>query len=156
MLSPVLFLALSATVALACASIRHIPEGQVYTLRRFGRQSRSIGPGMHLVLPLVERVAHKISLLGQVVHFPVASKEHGNSAAVSGNIYFQVLNADRADHMIDGLEGLLRERTLALIEAGSCACEEESLVRNDRIKRALNLDLRDSGILVTRVQLNLE
>ncbi len=154
MLSPMLLLTLSATAVLACASIRHIPEGQVYTLRRFGRQSRSIGPGMHLVLPLVERVAHKISLLGQVVHFPVGSKSQGSRAAFSGDVYFQVLNAERADHMIEGVDDLLRARTLVLVESSSTP--EETQVRNDRVKRALNLALRDSGILVTRVQLTLE
>ena len=111
MLSPMILMALGAAAALVLASIRRIPEGQVYTLRRVGGHTRVMHSGMHFMLPLIERVAHKISLTG--VNVPVddlvASDRH-----YRGIVYFQVLDPARADREIDGIDGLLRERTRSL------------------------------------------
>src|SRR5690348_7429201 len=49
---------------LAAVCVKRIPEGQVYTLRRLGKPARTLTPGMHVVVPLVERIAHKISITG--------------------------------------------------------------------------------------------
>ena len=56
MLAPIVVMALlGATVLLFVASIRRIPEGQAYTLRRVDGHVRTLGAGTHLILPLIER-----------------------------------------------------------------------------------------------------
>ena len=66
MLSPIIVAAVGALILLALASIRRIPEGHVYALRRVDGHVRIVGSGTHLLVPLVERVARKISLAGAV------------------------------------------------------------------------------------------
>ena len=78
MLSPIILAALCALALLVVASLRRIPEGHVYTFRRIGGHVRVVGSGTHWVVPLVERVAHKISLAGAVV----AVEEGVGTAAV--------------------------------------------------------------------------
>ena len=111
MLSPMILMALVAIAVLAFASIRRIPEGQVYTLRRVGGHTRVMHSGMHFMLPLIERVAHKISLTGSNVPVDglVAAEQQ-----YRGIVYFQVLDPARADRVIDGIDGLLQERTRSL------------------------------------------
>jgi regulator of protease activity HflC (stomatin/prohibitin superfamily) len=138
---------ITALFALAC--IRRIPEGQAYTLRRFGGHIRAVGAGIHLVLPVIERVAHRIRLLGNVVNVDrVSAAPRG--PAFSGEIYFQVVDAERADAVIDRVDsvlcGCLRSQ---LADAG----DEDVAVRNQRIKLELNRQVRDRGILITRVQI---
>ena len=55
---------LCVVMALIAVSIRRIPEGHAYTLRRVGGQMCTVGAGLHLVLPLVERVAHRTDAIG--------------------------------------------------------------------------------------------
>ena len=149
MLPPMPFIALlSALAALALVSVKRIPDGHAYTLRRIGGHMRTIGAGIHVVLPLIERVAHKINLLGNVVEIAVQSPS--GAAALRGRVYFQVMDAQRADAVIDGMTELLRQRIPELI--GNSA-QEDSAARNLRLKAELNRDLRDRGLLVTRVQL---
>lgn len=149
MLSPMPFIALlSALAALALVSVKRIPDGHAYTLRRIGGHMRTIGAGIHVVLPLIERVAHKINLLGNVVE--LALPPSSGAAALRGRVYFQVMDAQRADAVIDGMTELLRQRIPELI--GNSA-QEDSAARNLRLKAELNRDLRDRGLLVTRVQL---
>ena len=106
-----ILMALVAIAVLVFASIRRIPEGQVYTLRRVGGHTRVMHSGMHFMVPLVERVAHKISLTGSNVPVDglVAAEQQ-----YSGIVYFQVLDPARADRVIDGIDGLLQERTRSL------------------------------------------
>jgi regulator of protease activity HflC (stomatin/prohibitin superfamily) len=143
-----ILMALAAIAVLVFASIRRIPEGQVYTLRRVGGHTRVMHSGMHFMLPLVERVAHKISLTGSNV--PV----YGLVAAdrqYRGIVYFQVLDPARADRVIDGIDGLLQERTRSLF--ADAAMPESSDGRRQWLKQSLNSDVRDRGLLVTRVDL---
>jgi regulator of protease activity HflC (stomatin/prohibitin superfamily) len=51
MLTPMFVLVLVATAVLVLACVRRIPEGHAYTLRRFGGQMRTVGAGIHVVLP---------------------------------------------------------------------------------------------------------
>ena len=149
MLSPMILMALVAIAVLVFASIRRIPEGQVYTLRRVGGHTRVMHSGMHFMVPLVERVAHKISLTGSNVPVDglVAAEQQ-----YSGIVYFQVLDPARADRVIDGIDGLLQERTRSLF--ADAALPETSDGRRLWLKQALNSDVRERGLLVTRVDLD--
>jgi hypothetical protein len=148
--SPILFFIFLSTLAtLTFASVKRIPEGHAYTLRRIGGHMRTLGAGTHLILPLVERVAHKIRLLGNVVEIAIQPAS-GTAATLHGRVYFQVLDAQRADAVIDRVADLLHQRIPEL--AGDNA-EEDYAARNLRLKIELNRDLRDRGLLITRVQL---
>jgi len=147
MLPPIL-MALAAISVLAFASIRRIPEGQVYTLRRVGGHTRVMHSGMHFMLPLVERVAHKISLTGSNV--PVDGLVAADRQ-YRGIVYFQVLDPARADRVIDGIDGLIEERTRSLF--ADAALPESADGRRQWLKQSLNSDIRDRGLLVTRVDL---
>ena len=143
------FVFLSALAVLTVASVKRIPEGHAYTLRRIGGHMRTLSAGTHLVLPLVERVAHKIRLLGNVVEISIQPAS-ATAAMLRGRVYFQVLDAQRADAVIDSVADLLRQRIPEL--AGDNA-DEDYAARNLRLKAELNRDLRDRGLLITRVQL---
>jgi regulator of protease activity HflC (stomatin/prohibitin superfamily) len=148
MLSPILMMAVVVLAVLVFASIRRIPEGQVYTLRRVGGHTRVMHSGMHFMVPLVERVAHKISLTGSNV--PVDGLVAADQR-YRGIVYFQVLDPARADRVIDGINGLLEERTRSLFADASLP--ESSDGRRQWLKQSLNSDIRERGLLVTRVDL---
>lgn len=144
---PILLLLLSGLTLLTLACVRRIPEGHVYTLRRVDGRLRAVGAGVHLVLPLLERVVHKINLFGNVVE--VATQTAGGN--LHGQVYFQVIDPQRADAVIDSIAELLRQRVPELA-AGSCS-EVDPTARNQHLKAELNRDLCGRGLLITRVQL---
>ena len=146
MLTPTL---ICAAVLVFAACVRRIPEGQAYTLRRMDGHVRTLGAGMHFVLPLIERVAHKIRLLGNVVEIePIAVP--GQNATLRGHVYYQVLDARRADTIIDEVAPRVREQLPRLLAELPSPDDGD---RNLRLKSGLNRQLRDRGLLVTRVQL---
>jgi regulator of protease activity HflC (stomatin/prohibitin superfamily) len=155
MIAPITILCLlGITALLVAASVKHIPEGHVYTLRRWGRpQPRLLLPGTHLVLPLIERIAHKISLGGHTLRMDErVQADLGTPRAVQGSVYWQVLEPERAEAVIERADELIRTRTLEALQASD---DTDERARNLRLKQALNAELRQSGMLVTRVELQL-
>ena len=69
----------------------------------------------------------------------------------SGQIFYQVLDAKRADAVIDTVDALVCKSLPALL--GEAANDDDANL-NLRVKSELNRRLQDSGILITRVQLS--
>lgn len=151
----ILFLVFCAALVVAFLSIKRIPEGTVYTLRRFNGQARTLQSGTHLIWPLLERVVHRISLTGHVLTLDELFPVSGANARLSGKIFWQVVDAERADASIDRADALIRARALNAARATDSPREETTEVRNSRLKSVLNESLRDVGIVVTRVQIGL-
>ncbi|MBN8480847.1 MAG: hypothetical protein J0L88_04565 [Xanthomonadales bacterium] len=148
MSSPVLWIMLCMLIALAIASVRRIPEGQVYSLRRVDGQTRFVGAGTRFLLPLLERVSHKISLTGSALAID------GMRAAGEpwrGALYFQVVDPARADRIIESVDGLLRESARALLARVDAPADAAEC--RHWLKQTLNAEVRERGLLVTRIEL---
>lgn len=148
-------LTLMLVAVVAALSIKRIPEGQVYTLRRLGKPAGTLTAGTHLVLPLVERIAHKISITGYTLAVDERMEPETIAArTLRGRIWWQVLDPERADSVIDRADDLIRLRLRDAVQ-GAASEEADLRSRNQRIKQTLNGSLRDRGVLVTRVELDL-
>jgi regulator of protease activity HflC (stomatin/prohibitin superfamily) len=139
-------LAAIAAVVLAL-SLKHIPEGEVYTLRRRRPpQLRLLTAGTHWIVPLRDHIAHKISLTGRTLNLDAALDD--DAAHVRGMVYWQVLDAARADAVIEQAETLIRRRALEALRAEKMA---DDALRHVRLKNRMNAVLRPQGLLVTRM-----
>ncbi|HEX7342374.1 MAG TPA: hypothetical protein VF269_08895 [Rhodanobacteraceae bacterium] len=136
----------AATLALAC---KRIPEGQVYTLhRRHQAEPQLLTPGTHWIVPLRDRIAHKISLTGRALRL---DETLDDGCRAQGTVYWQVLDPERADAVIDHAETLVREHTLEGLRSETTP---DAIVRSVHIKNQLNDALRPQGMLVTRVDVH--
>ena len=152
-LTIVVILMLAAIVA--ALSIKRIPEGQVYTLRRLGKPAGTLTAGTHLVVPLIERIAHKISITGYTLAVDERmAPETAAARTLRGRIWCQVLDPERADSVIDRADDLIRLRLRDAVQDAASE-EPDPRSRNQRIKQTLNGSLRERGVLVTRVELDL-
>jgi regulator of protease activity HflC (stomatin/prohibitin superfamily) len=139
-------LAAIAAVVLAL-SRKRIPEGEVYTLHRRHRpQLRLLSAGTHWIMPLRDHIAHKISLTGRTLHLDAALDD--DPRRLRGTVYWQVLDAARADAVIEQAEALIRRHALDALHAEKMA---DDALRNARLKNRVNAVLRPQGLLVTRV-----
>ena len=145
--------ALIAAAGVAAGAVRHVPAGQVHSLYRRGKPLRLLQPGTHWVLPGLDRVGHRIDLGGQVLRF---EEPRAEQQEVRGTVYWQVLEPERADAVIDQAAQLIRLGALAALRERAARCT--SMDRRDlgtRLKQALNSSLRERGMMVTRVDLEI-
>lgn len=147
-------LILLAAAIVGAFSVKRIPEGQVYTLRRLGKPAGTLNPGTHLVVPLVERIAHKISVTGYTlaVDERVNAEDATGECSMRGRIWWQVLDPERADAVIDDADELIRGQLRDSVADLRTAADARA--RNQQIKQTLNGTLRERGVLVTRVELD--
>ncbi|MDE2086381.1 MAG: hypothetical protein KGI63_04000 [Xanthomonadaceae bacterium] len=137
------------SVLLLASAVRRVPTGQVYSLYRGGKLVRVLSEGTHFILPWRERVAHKIDLTGQTLQLAEPLDE---SRELRGTVYWQVLEPERADAVIDQVNELIRRGAQQALRGGVHADRHELGVC---VKRTLNGTLRERGMMVTRVELEL-
>ncbi|HEX7129168.1 MAG TPA: SPFH domain-containing protein [Rhodanobacteraceae bacterium] len=158
MFSTLTLLSLLAVVGLlAAVCVKRIPEGQVYTLRRLGKPTRTLTPGMHVVVPLIERIAHKISISGYTLAIEerVQVEGHPQAETLRGRVWWQVLDPERAESVIDRADDMIRTRVIGALPEVATGTGNDLRARNLYLKQALNSSLRERGVLVTRVELDL-
>ncbi|HEY8586852.1 MAG TPA: SPFH domain-containing protein [Rhodanobacter sp.] len=148
----VLTLLLVVPVALIASAVRHVPAGEVHSLYRRGKLLRVLQAGTHLVLPLMDRVAHKINLAGQTLRLQEPSTD---AREVRGTVYWQVLEPERADAIFEQVDQLIRRGAQEALRSASVAAETDRRDLGARVKQSLNSELRQRGMMVTRVDLDL-
>jgi regulator of protease activity HflC (stomatin/prohibitin superfamily) len=65
---------LFAVLALVAAAVKRVPAGQVQNVYRHGKPVRLLQPGTHMVLPLLDRVGHRIDLGGRMLRIDQADQ----------------------------------------------------------------------------------
>ncbi len=128
--------------------MRYVPAGQVYSVYRRGKLVRLLQTGTHLVLPLLDRVAHKINLAGQTLRL---EGSQADASDMRGTVYWQVLEPERADPVFEQVDQLIRRGAQEALRGESQADRRDL---GARVKQALNSALRERGMMVTRVDLD--
>ena len=142
----VIALLIAALVAVAVAGLRRVPEGRAYTLHRRGRFVRSLTPGLHFTLPVLDQIAHEVDLIGHQIAVPTASSQ--------AEVFFQILEPQRTGAALDDVDALVErlvlDRLRTLLPASS-ANEPGQLAA--QLKQDLNAQLSNLGLHVTRCRL---
>src|SRR3990167_5815016 len=100
----VLALVLVALV-LVFAGVKTVSQGTNWTIERFGRYTRTLTPGLHLIVPFIDRVGRKINMQENVLDIPgqkVITKDNA-SVQVDAVSFYQVIDAARAAHEVQNL-----------------------------------------------------
>ncbi|HEU4670192.1 MAG TPA: SPFH domain-containing protein [Dyella sp.] len=148
---PMTIALVAAAAGLIAAAMRRVPAGQVYSLYRRGQPLRLLEPGTHWVVPGLDRIGHRIDLGGQVLRF---EQPQADSHELRGTVYWQVLEPERAEATIDEAPQLIRSGALAALGESPVAMADRRDI-GTRMKQALNGALRERGLMVTRVELEI-
>jgi hypothetical protein len=141
-----------ASFALAAVAVKRVPAGQVHSLYRHGKPIRLLQPGTHVVLPLVDRVGHRIDLGGRTLRFDASAL--AEAQPLHGTVYWQVLEPERADAVIDQADQLIRTGVIDALRGDNDANQDDGRrAVAARLKSSLNQRLRERGVMVTRVEL---
>jgi regulator of protease activity HflC (stomatin/prohibitin superfamily) len=155
----IVVVALFVLVTLA-RTIRVIPQARAGVVERFGRYSRTLSPGLAMVVPFVDRVRPLLDLREQVVSFPPQPVITEDNVVVNVEtvIYFQVTDAKAATYEIasyvDAID-LLSVTTLRNV-IGSMTLDQTLTSRdqvNDQLRGTLDEATGKWGIRVHRVEL---
>jgi len=96
------------------AGVKVVPQGYMWTVERFGRYTRTLQPGLNLLIPYFDRVGHKISMMETVLDIPeqeIITKDNA-MATVDGVVFYQVMDPRKAAYEIFGLDNAIVNLTM--------------------------------------------
>jgi len=127
-------------VAALWSTVKIVPQGTNYTVENFGRYTRTLQPGLHILIPVMERVGHRMNMKEQVLDIPsqdVITRDNA-MVRVNGVTFFQVLNAARAAYEVDQLEPSIVNLTMTNIRTVMGSMDLDELLSNrDQINAKL-------------------
>ena len=140
--------------------VRIVPQARAGIVERLGRYHRTLGAGLALVVPYVDRVQPLIDLRETVVSFPPQPVITEDNLVISIDtvIYFQVTDPKAATYEIADYIGAIEQLTVTTLRnvIGGMTLED-TLTSRDKISGALRIVLDEAtgrwGIRVNRVEL---
>src|SRR6478735_2638049 len=142
------------------STVKTVPQGFNYTVETFGRYTRTLTPGLHILVPVMERIGWKMNVKEQVIDIPsqdIITRDNA-MVTVDGVNFFQVLNAAKATYGVDRLEAAIVNLTMTNIRTVMGSMDLDELLSNrDQINSKL-LQVVDQateawGIKVTRIEI---
>ena len=142
------------------AGVKAVPQGFNWTVERFGRFHALLQPGLNFIVPFIDSIGRKISVMEKPIQIPaqrVITKDNA-SVEVDGIVFYTVLDAVRASYAVSNLETSISVLAMTNIRTAIGSMDlDETLSNRERINserlRVLDLATEVWGTKVTRVEL---
>jgi regulator of protease activity HflC (stomatin/prohibitin superfamily) len=142
------------------AGVKTVPQGHDWTIERFGKYTRTLDPGLNLIVPYIDRVGRKINMMEQVIEIPkqeVITKDNA-TVTVDGVTFYQVFDAAKASYEVANLNQAIVTLTMTNIRSvmGSMDLDQVLSHRdeiNERLLRVVDAAVSPWGPKVNRIEI---
>jgi regulator of protease activity HflC (stomatin/prohibitin superfamily) len=154
------FILLAAAIWGLWSTVKIVPQGSNFTVENLGRYTRTLVPGMHILIPVLERVTHKLNMKEQVMDIPsqdVITRDNA-MVTVDGVAFYQILNAAKAAYEVDNLEHSIVNLTMTNIRTVMGSMDLDELLSNrdqinHRLLQVVDAATESWGVKVTRIEI---
>jgi len=140
--------------------VQIVPEAQAWIIEELGKYKKTLGSGLHIIIPILHRIAYKHTLKEQVIDVPpqVCITSDNVQVSVDGILYLKVIDPQKASYGIENykyatvqLAQTTMRSEIGRIMLDSTFSERETI--NNAIVKSVDLASDPWGIKVTRYEI---
>jgi len=156
----VLLLFAGFVVVCILLGVRIVPQSEKHVVERFGRLRAVLGPGINLIIPFLDRVRHKISILER--QLPNATQDAITSdnvlVQVETSVFYRILEPEKTVYRIRDVDAAIATTVAGIVRAEIGKMELDDVQANrsqliEQIKLSVEDAVDDWGIEVTRAEI---
>ena len=140
--------------------LRIVPQADKWIVERFGKFRRVLGPGINIIIPFIDSVPHKITILER--QLPNASQDAITADNVlvqlETSVFYRILSPERTVYRIEDVDGAIATTVAGIVrsEVGKLELDEVQSNRSQlilRIKDSIEDAVEAWGIEVMRAEI---
>ena len=109
-----------------------VPQGYKYTLEHFGRFTKILNPGLHFILPFVQRIGARLSMREKVLDIPpqdVISRDNA-MVKVDGVVFYRIFDPEKAAYKVENLNFAITQLVMTNLRTVLGDMELDSMLSN--------------------------
>ena len=156
----VLLLIAAIFIVFIVKGVKIVPQSEKYVIERFGKLRSVLGPGINLIVPFLDRVAHKVSVLER--QLPNAEQDAITSdnvlVKVETSVFYRVTEPERTVYRIRDIDGAIATTVAGIVRSEIGELELDQVQSNraeliQLVREAVALMVDDWGVEVTRAEI---
>lgn len=147
-------------IVLARSAIKVVPQSKVFVVERFGKFSKTLPAGINIIIPIIDQVRHRISILErQLPAFDISVITKDNVEVVlEATNFYRITDAARSVYRIENIDRAIQTTAESIVRsaAGKLDLDELQSSRqqmNEEILRNLQNAAEVWGIEITRTEI---
>ncbi|MEO0391713.1 MAG: SPFH domain-containing protein [Pseudomonadota bacterium] len=146
-------------IVLASLGVKTVPEGFNFVVERLGKYHQSLKPGLAFIIPFVDRVRARVSMMETVLDVPsqeVITKDNARITA-DGVVFFQIFNAPKSTYEVANLQRALLNLSMTNLRTVMGSMDLDQLLSqrediNNTLLKAVDEATTPWGVKVTRIE----